>query len=368
MVSESHASARSRVITPSIAAAVAAVLAGSFIQPAFAQNASADEISEVVVTGSRITRRDNSADSPIVTVSSESLINTSEIGVEQALNKMPQFVPGRNQFGDSQAITVTPRVTPGIATANLRGLGDNRTLVLLDGRRTQPANATMVVDLNTIPSAAIDNVEVITGGAGSTYGADAVAGVVNFKLKRNYQGLTLDAQAGQNWHGDGDQRTATALLGANFDEGRGNAMIGISWSKRDSIRRYDRDFFAAALTNPWGTAAQFNNFPGYVINAAGQRDAVARRRHLHAGRGELGVPWARATPRATSSAGTTLYFNPGRDDCRRDAVQGGPWARSPAACHRAIPARSIRATANNIGVNYVYGRYGPATGHRSRRR
>ncbi len=83
--------------------------------------------------------------------------------------------------------------------------------MLLDGRRTQPANASMVVDLNTIPSAAIDNVEVITGGAGSTYGADAVSGVVNFKLKRNFQGVTVDAQTGMTERGDGEQTSISAL-------------------------------------------------------------------------------------------------------------------------------------------------------------
>ncbi len=172
-------------------------------------------------------RRDYQSDSPIVTLSSDALSNTSEVGVEQSLNKMPQFVPGQNQFSDAGSITVTPRTSPGIATANLRGLGANRTLVLLDGRRTQPANASMVIDLNTIPSAAIDNVEIITGGAGSTYGADAVSGVVNFKLKRNFQGINTDVQFGMTERGDGEQTAVSALLGSNFADGKGNAMVGL---------------------------------------------------------------------------------------------------------------------------------------------
>ncbi|MET0290797.1 MAG: TonB-dependent receptor [Steroidobacteraceae bacterium] len=246
-------------------------MAASIAAPAWTQEVTSagDEVGEVIVTGSRISRRDNTADSPIVTLSSDALTNTSEVGVENALNKMPQFVPGQNQFSDAAAITVTPRTSPGIATANLRGLGANRTLVLLDGRRTQPANASMVVDLNTIPSAAIENVEVITGGAGSTYGADAVAGVVNFKLKRNYQGLTVDTQFGQTAEGDGGQRTITALLGSNFAEGTGNAMIGLTFAKRDAIARFDRDFFAATLTDPYAAASTFLNFPGWVAGAPG---------------------------------------------------------------------------------------------------
>ena len=131
MVSEYSARSRARrisVLSSAIAAAVAAIF--SSVQPVFAQDASGDEgLSEVVVTGSRIVRRDYNSDSPIVTLSSDALANTSEVGVEQSLNKMPQFVPGQNQFSDAGAATVTPRSSPGIATANLRGLGSNRTLV-----------------------------------------------------------------------------------------------------------------------------------------------------------------------------------------------------------------------------------------------
>ncbi|MET0290798.1 MAG: TonB-dependent receptor [Steroidobacteraceae bacterium] len=361
MVLEKPASARSRGVVPSysIAAAVATILAGGALQPAFSQETEAG-ISEVVVTGSRITRRDNTADSPIVTVSSEKLSNSSEVGVEQVLNAMPQFVPGRNQFAESQAITVTPRVTPGISTANLRGLGDNRTLVLLDGRRTQPANATMVVDLNTIPSAAIDSVEVITGGAGSTYGADAVAGVVNFKLKRNYEGLTLDAQLGQTDRGDGGQRSVTALLGSNFGEGRGNAMIGLSFAKRDAIYRYDRDFFRGAQTNPWGTAAQFQNFPGYVVGSPGNITGnIAGGTYTQAAANS--VFGAKGYAAGDVAAGTALYFNQAASTAAATLFKVGQGSvsnrLSPGYTGSLYPGDS-----HTKGVNYVYNRYNAAGG------
>lgn len=250
----------------SVAAAVAVALA-AVAQPARAQDVPAEpaaELAEVVVTGSRIVRRDFNSDSPIVTLDVDALQSTSEVGVEQTLNRLPQFVPGQNQFSDAGSITVTPRASPGIATANLRGLGSNRTLVLLDGRRTQPANAAMIVDLNTIPSAAIETVEVITGGAGSTYGADAVAGVVNFRLKRNFRGASLDAQTGSTERGDGEQTSISALLGADFADGRGNAMVGLSYARRDEIIREDVPFFEQALSDPYLAAAQFLNFPGFV--------------------------------------------------------------------------------------------------------
>ena len=133
-----------------------------------------DEVDEITVTGSRIVRRDLTAASPIVTIDSTQLENSSSIGVESVLNRQPQFVPADTQF-DTAGTEVSAFSTPGIATVNLRGLGPNRNLVLIDGRRAQPANATLVVDINTIPSAAIARIETITGGASAVYGPDALA-------------------------------------------------------------------------------------------------------------------------------------------------------------------------------------------------
>src|SRR5690606_23973266 len=93
--------------------------------------------------------------------------------------------------------------TPGAATVSLRGVGANRTLVLIDGRRGAPSNASGAVDVSTIPSAAMERVEIISGGASATYGADAIAGVTNFILKKNFQGIELDAQMGINQQGEG---------------------------------------------------------------------------------------------------------------------------------------------------------------------
>jgi iron complex outermembrane recepter protein len=247
-----------------VRAAVAAALAGFATTPLFAQDANGggeDQLSEVTVTGSRILRRDFDSDSPITTVSTEALQNTSDIGIDRTLAKLPQVAAGLNQFSAAGDIQATPTNSPGIATVNLRGLGSNRTLVLLDGRRTQPANASLVVDLNTIPASAVDSVEIITGGAGSTYGADAVAGVVNFKLKRNYEGVSIDAQSGQSFHGDGNQRQVSALLGSNFSDSKGNAILGLTVSRRDVVFSRDREFYSSAYTDP-GTAAG-NGFPNF---------------------------------------------------------------------------------------------------------
>src|SRR5688500_9539100 len=188
-----------------------------------------DSLEEIVVTGSRIARRDYSAQSPIVTVDAESFNSRSNVGLEATLNQLPQFTAAGTQAATSSASTPFPQATaaPGAATINLRGLGLNRSLVLLDGRRVQPINGQLVVDLNTIPSAAIERVEVITGGAAAVYGADAIAGVVNFILKKDFEGVQFSGQHGMSAEGDGEETSLNGLLGASFADGRGNVMIEI---------------------------------------------------------------------------------------------------------------------------------------------
>jgi len=209
---------------------------------------------DIVVTGSRIVRRDFVASSPIVTVDSSLLERSGSVALEANLNKLPQFAPALTQFvtGDFQT---TATNTPGASTVNLRNLGANRNLVLIDGRRATPVNATLVVDINSIPSAAVERVEVISGGASSTYGADAVGGVVNFILKKNFQGVEVDGQMGITQRGDGLEYRVSSLIGANFDGGRGNVILGMEHYKRKDVRRFDRAWARdlAASSNIAGT-------------------------------------------------------------------------------------------------------------------
>ncbi len=143
---------------------------------------------------------------------------------------MPQFVAGDTQY-DTSTTEPSAFVTPGIASLNLRGLGVNRNLVLIDGRRAQPANALLIVDINTIPSAAVERVETITGGASAVYGADALAGVVNFVLKDDFEGVSLDVKTGQTLEGDGSESKFSALIGMNAADDRGNVMFGVDWTE-----------------------------------------------------------------------------------------------------------------------------------------
>jgi outer membrane receptor protein involved in Fe transport len=241
---------RSLLRTTALASITSAII--GIATPALAQNAPAPAVEpekEIVVTGSRIARRDYEANSPIVTASPALLKDSSTAAIETNLNKLPQFTPVQtpNLGGDIQP---TATNTPGAATVSLRGLGTNRNLVLLDGHRATPANATQVVDINTLPSVAIDHVEIITGGASATYGADAVAGVVNFILKKNFTGLNLDGQVGITQRGDNLEYRLSGIMGTNFAENRGNVSIAMEMNDRHAAKRIDRPWFRAAFKNP----------------------------------------------------------------------------------------------------------------------
>ena len=196
-------------------------------------------------------RRDYDANSPMQTVDRGAFEQQNSIGLETALNELPQFVPaaqGVTQLQDQSQMTDNfTTLTAGASTISLRGLGANRNLVLLDGYRAVPVNATMAVDVNSIPAAAIERVEVITGGASSVYGADAVAGVVNFILKKDFEGLDLDIQSGAMQNGAGAESRASALFGVTSGDGSGNIMLGIELAKRDAIHADDTDFWHDAL-------------------------------------------------------------------------------------------------------------------------
>ncbi len=251
-----HSPSRRRLNSSMLAGASLAILgfalAAGVGGVALAQDqAASGTTNEVVVTGSRIVKRDYTSNSPIVTVNSQTLENSANVALEATLNKLPQFVPDQNLTGvQSQDVQPTATHTIGISTASLRGLGPNRNLVLVDGKRPMPQNGELVVDLNSIPSAAIDRVEVITGGASAVYGADAVGGVVNFILKKNFTGLTVDGQYAVNGAGDGREFKISALFGANFADDRGNVMFGLEHFTRAPSYQKNRDFYTKGWADP----------------------------------------------------------------------------------------------------------------------
>lgn len=219
----------------------------------------ADGGEAIVITGSRIARRDLVSDTPIVTVGADQLLSTGEATLERSLNQLPQFGLGENS-------TRTGFATTGQATLNLRSLGSERNLVLLDGRRLQPSNIQQVVDVNTLPLALLESVEIITGGASAAYGSDAIAGVVNFRTRRDFEGLQIDARYSITGEGDGAVRDITGTLGGNFADGRGNAVLSIGYTERDAVGYRDRAFFRRNLGGtdlriPIGAYAPGGNAP-----------------------------------------------------------------------------------------------------------
>lgn len=194
--------------------------------------------SEIIVTGSRIERPDLTASSPVSVISADSIKSVNTVTVEQILSVNPQFSAGLNGASNNPG--------DGSATLDLRGLGSQRTLVLLNGKRLPVYDATGSVDVNQIPTALIKNVQVLTGGASAVYGSDAVSGVVNFVLDDKFTGLKLDAGSQVTGYGDGAQYDASLTGGFNIGD-RGHLILSTNYSKRDGVKFAARDFSSRTL-------------------------------------------------------------------------------------------------------------------------
>lgn len=222
------------------------------------------EPAEVVVTGSRISRRDYQSDSPVSTVSASAIAAVGSPSLDGALGQMPQFAASQGASEGSGDVQGALGFGGGQSYSDLRGLGPNRSLVLLDGRRLVSSSPSGAIDLNTIPTVLIDNVEVITGGASAAYGSDAVAGVVNFKLKQKFSGIELDAQHGATTRGDGATNQISGILGGSFAEDRGHALLAFEYSDRATVEGASRPFFADTreLARPPEGIINAGNFGG----------------------------------------------------------------------------------------------------------
>lgn len=211
--------------------------------PAFAQdtaegqetpdsNAAASQA--IIVTGSRISNPNLELASPVSVVSSDELELAQTNVAEEFLRELPSAVPSIGSAVNNG--------NGGASFVNLRGIGSNRNLVLLDGRRFTPADTTGRVDLNNIPLSIIERTEILTGGATTTYGADAIGGVVNFITKRDFAGVEAVASQQITERGDGNVFRVDMTIGANFDDGRGNAVLSIGYQDQDAVFQGARDF------------------------------------------------------------------------------------------------------------------------------
>jgi iron complex outermembrane receptor protein len=214
---------------------LAGLTATTVVTTALAQEQGA-ALEEVVVTGSLISDPNHVAPSPIVIVDAEALRETGVVTLEAALNQLPQFSPAGTAGNGGQG-------TGGHATVNLRGLGSNRNLVLLDGRRLPLADISGNVDINLIPDAVLSSVQTITGGASAVYGSDAMSGVVNFITLPHFDGIRTDVQYGNSERGDYEQITSSAAFGTSFADNRGQALLSIGYATREGLNGDKRDFF-----------------------------------------------------------------------------------------------------------------------------
>ncbi len=254
-------------------AAPAALGLALLAQPAMAQVATeAEETAApvvpseaIVVTGSRISNPNLELASPVSVVSSDDLELAQTNVAEEFLRELPSAVPSVGSAVNNG--------NGGSSFVNLRGIGSERNLVLLDGRRFTPADTTGRVDLNNIPLAVIERTEILTGGASTTYGADAIGGVVNFVTKTDFEGLEATASQQITEEGDGNVFRADVTLGANFDDGRGNAVLSIGYQNQDAVYQGDRDFSLFNIGSFTGTGSGSSNAVPAVIVAPDGPDA-----------------------------------------------------------------------------------------------
>ncbi len=273
-----------------------ALYSGAAVAAVSTANAADTPIQEVVVTGSRIAQPNLTTTSPVTQVTADDIAVQGVTRVEDLINQLPQAFAAQNA-------TVANGAT-GTATVDLRGLGSPRTLVLVDGRRmpyggVTPASA--AADLNMIPAAMVERVEVLTGGASAVYGSDAIAGVVNFIMKRDFEGVQFDATYGFYQHNndyggpgqtklrdviagraqtnpsafalpssnvtDGEAKEFNFLIGASTDDGRGNVTVYGGVRDNKAVIQGERDYSACALnanpTTSFSCGGSGTSYPGY---------------------------------------------------------------------------------------------------------
>lgn len=241
-------------------AIILALVAVPVSMPLMAQEESDDatRLDTVTVTGSRIKRADIEGSVPVVVIDRTQIEASGSVMVADFLRET-QF----NTFGSYQSSSGSSGA--GATTVSLRGLGAERTLILIDGRRAPVAPQLGAgQDLNSIPMAAVERIEILTDGASAVYGSDALGGVVNVITRKDYDGVEISYGRGMPKHDGGDTEEASILIGASSDRGR--VIAGASFSERDMIFNRDRDYWYAAR----GESVYSNNFLYPIYNAAGQ--------------------------------------------------------------------------------------------------
>ena len=213
-------------------AATATALTSTSTLAQDAAEADAADVEVISITGSRIRAPGVESTSPIFSLGEEEIGYLQQPEFERVIRSLPSTIPADGGNVNNG--------TAGAATIDLRGLGAQRNLVLMNGRRMVPFNFDGQVDTSNIPTALIDRIDVVTGGASAVYGSDAISGAVNVILKNNFQGVQLDLNRQQSDESDGEQSNIALTVGANFDGDRGNAVLSLSWMDRAAVLLGDR--------------------------------------------------------------------------------------------------------------------------------
>jgi outer membrane receptor protein involved in Fe transport len=216
---------------------------------------------DIIVTGSLIQRPNNTSVSPIISVGEAAIKEAGTANLQDALNQVPSFTVGGNSATGGQG-------TGGRASINLHGLGTNRNLVLLDGRRLPTSDISGNVDINILPDAIVSGIDVITGGASAVYGSDAMSGVVNFRTVRSLDGIRLDLMNSISQRGDAYRFNGSLAFGTSFGD-RGNVVAAFSYSTQDPVNGSARSFFHDK------TPSSFIGFGTFVPSASNAPTAAA---------------------------------------------------------------------------------------------
>jgi len=247
----------SNTLRKSLLASTIFVGIAGMASPAFAQavpveadavqeEVAADDSQEITVTGSLIKNPNLERSAPVNVTSSDEIELLQSNVAEEILREIPGVVPSIGSAVNNG--------NGGASFVNLRGLGANRNIVLLDGVRIVPSGLAGIFDLNNVPLALIERVDVLTGGASTTYGADAITGVVNFITKNDFAGIELSASEQITEQGDGNVFRTDATIGASFDDGRGNAVFSIGYQESDAVFQGGRDVSLTTIETFSGTA------------------------------------------------------------------------------------------------------------------
>jgi outer membrane receptor protein involved in Fe transport len=223
--------------------------------------ASAQTQAQVIeVTGTRIKSIDGSSNSPVSRLNEAQIKESQPVAIEEVIRSLPAAVPA---IGPG-----TNNGTGGGATIDLRGLGSNRSLVLVNGRRLVPFDLNAVVDTNSIPVALLRRVDIVTGGASAVYGADAVAGVVNFVLKRDFQGVEASTLYGVSEAGDAKRARTDITIGSSLADGKGNVALSIGKTRTDPVRQGTRPWGEISRSSTTGNPqGSFTTVPAYLDSA-----------------------------------------------------------------------------------------------------